>query len=104
VLPVLEDIHLAVEIPNKNTDSEFYRSTINEILVKMNAFLVSKIDAYKHLIPTYIDVLSLFISNINEKNIAQVVISQFKAFIQQVGQYLTPDQWDSYIISLGQLF
>ena len=66
VLPVLEDIHLAVEIPNKNTDSEFYRVTINEILVKMNAFLVNKIDAYKHLIPTYIEVLSIFISTINE--------------------------------------
>ena len=65
-MPVLEDIHLAVEIPNKNTDSEFYRSTINEILVKMNSFLVSKIETYKHLIPTYIDVLSIFISNINE--------------------------------------
>ena len=28
VLPLLEDIHLAVEIPNKNTDNEFFKHTI----------------------------------------------------------------------------
>jgi hypothetical protein len=27
-LPLLEDIHLAVEIPNKNTDCDFYKQTI----------------------------------------------------------------------------
>jgi hypothetical protein len=70
VLPLLEDILLAVEIPNKNTDSEFYKHTIQEILEKFNAFLVDKIDTLRYLIPSYIDVLALFISNINEKHIA----------------------------------
>jgi hypothetical protein len=45
----------------------------------------------RHLIPDYIDTLALFISNINEKQIAQVVISQFKAFIGMIGRQLSPN-------------
>lgn len=69
-LPLFEDIHLAVEIPNKNTDSEFFKTTIQEILEKINQFLIDKVDTLRPLIPSYIDILSLFISNINEKHIA----------------------------------
>jgi hypothetical protein len=58
----------------------------------------------RHLIPDYIDTLALFISNINEKQIAQVVISQFKAFIGMIGRQLSPNQWNSYISSLQNLF
>jgi hypothetical protein len=41
VLPLLEDIHLAVEIPNKNTDNEFFKHTIQDILEKLNLFMLN---------------------------------------------------------------
>jgi hypothetical protein len=66
----------------------------------MNEFMISHVDSLRHLIPDYIDVIALFISNINEKLIAQVVISQFKSFILSVGRNLSPNQWNSYVISL----
>lgn len=72
-----------------STDNEFFKSTIQDILEKLNAFmaLVAAKDAQlRHLIPDYIDTLALFISNINEKQIAQVVINQFKAFINMIGR------------------
>lgn len=73
VLPLLEDIHLAVEIPNKNTDNEFFKQTIQDILEKLNLFMLNQTaqsPTLRHLIPEYIDTLALFISNINEKHIA----------------------------------
>jgi hypothetical protein len=39
--PLLEDIHLAVEIPNKNTDNEFFKHTIQDILEKLNLFMLN---------------------------------------------------------------
>ena len=73
-----------------SNDGEFYRKTIEEILDKMNKFLLSKIENMKGLIPSYIDMLALFISNINEKHIASITINQFKVYIIQIGKYLTP--------------
>lgn len=73
----------------------------------MNAFMVqvaAKDTQLRHLIPDYIDILALFISNINEKQIAQVVIGQFKAFIGLVGRQLSPNQWNCYVSSLQNLF
>lgn len=73
VLPLLEDIHLAVEIPNKKTDNEFFKQTIQDILEKLNLFMLNQTaqsPTLRHLIPEYIDTLALFISNINEKHIA----------------------------------
>jgi hypothetical protein len=104
VLPLLEDIQLAVEIPNKNTDSEFYKQTIQEILERLNAFMVSHMDSLRLLVPDYIDIMALFISNINEKHIAQVVISQFKAYIVAIGKSLSQTQWNSYVASVQNLF
>lgn len=50
------------------------------------ASVAAKDAQLRHLIPDYIDTLALFISNINEKQIAQVVINQFKAFINMIGR------------------
>ena len=67
---------------------------------KLNNFMFQHLDT----LPDYIDVLALFISNINEKHIASVVINQFKQFILQVGKNLSVNQWNSYVISLQNLF
>lgn len=56
---------------------------------RMNAFMVAHGEQLRLLIPDYIDILALFISNINEKHIAQVVISQFKAYIIAIGKNLS---------------
>ena len=44
--------------------------TIQMILEKMNEFMIKKGESMQDLITNYIDVLSFFISNINEKHIA----------------------------------
>lgn len=62
--------------------------------------MAAKDSNLRHLIPDYIDTLALFISNINEKQIAQVVINQFKSFIAQIGRSLSANQWNSYVTSL----
>jgi len=36
------------------------------LLERMNQFMIQHIDSLRQLIPDYIDVLALFISNINE--------------------------------------
>jgi hypothetical protein len=64
-----------------SADNEFFKLTIQEI-----------------------DILALFISNINEKHIAQVVINQFKLFILNVGSHLSQSQWTSFIHSIKLLF
>jgi hypothetical protein len=56
------------------------------------------------LIPEYIDTLALFISNINEKHIAQVVVTQFKSFMSLIGKHLSANQWNSFVQSLQNLF
>jgi hypothetical protein len=48
--------------------------------------------------------LALFISNINEKHIAQVVVAQFKSFMGMVGKHLSANQWNAYVQSLQNLF
>ena len=102
-----------------STDSDFYKHTIQDLLERMNQFILSNVDSLRQLIPDYIDVLALFISNINEvlfhyfilslitiiqKHIAQVVIAQFKLFIMQIGKSLSQNQWNSFVISLQNLF
>mmetsp|Transcript_22235 Transcript_22235/g.16670 ORF Transcript_22235/g.16670 Transcript_22235/m.16670 type:complete len:109 (+) Transcript_22235:1414-1740(+) len=70
IYPLLEDIHLAASTPNKTHDAEFFKKGIEDILVKLNQFLAKNLSSLKHLVPSYIDIISLFISNISQKNIA----------------------------------
>lgn len=43
----------------------------------------------RHLIPDYIDTLGLYISNITDVTMAQIVIKHYKRFIEMVGKALS---------------
>jgi hypothetical protein len=58
----------------------------------------------RHLIPDYIDTLGLYISNITDVQMAQIVIKNYKRFIEMVGRSLSVNQWNAYITSLQNLF
>jgi len=82
VMPLLEDIHLAVEIPARKqqqaaspsekgnqkaqNEVEFFMNTTSHLLSSFNGFFSENIDKVHFLIPSYLEVLSVFITKINE--------------------------------------
>ena len=68
------------------------------------ATVIAQDQNLRHLIPDYIDTLGLYISNITDVQMAQIVIKNYKRFIEMVGRSLSLNQWNSYITSLQNLF
>ena len=58
----------------------------------------------RHLIPDYIDTLGLYISNLTDVQMAQIVIKHYKRFIEMVGRNMSVNQWNAYVTSLQNLF
>ena len=65
LFPMLEDIDLAIQAPIRKRDlngEQFYLHTIQQIVSGFNDFFVKNIDKISYVIPSYVDILILFIS------------------------------------------
>jgi len=63
---MLEDIDLAIQTPVRKNDEagvQFYLQTIQQIVQGFNDFFVKNIEKLHYVIPSYADILILFISN-----------------------------------------
>jgi hypothetical protein len=59
IVPMLDDIHLAVEIPSKNIDYEFYRLTTQDLLQSFVNFF--QVNGMQVLIPSFVEIVCIFI-------------------------------------------
>ena len=109
LLPVLEDIRLQVELATRKSNLEqaqHHITTLHRLLASMNTFLNQKHEALPPALHTcYMDVISLFASNINNQELAAVVMEQLKVLIVQTGaRFVAPGQWDDVIEQMSLLF
>lgn len=72
LFPMMEDIDLAIQTPSrKNDDKErqFYITTISAVVQGFNDFLLANLEKLSFILPVYIDVLVLFISQTSSRRI-----------------------------------
>ena len=97
---MLEDIDLAIHTPSrKNDDKErtFYLQTIQSIVQGFNDFFIRNLQQLSFVVPTYADILVLFIAQTQSRRIIQVMIVCFQQFIQKIGQHLPTEMWQELI-------
>ena len=81
---MLEDIDLAIQNPGRQHDDKertFYLQTIQAVVQGFNDFLVRNLQSLDFIVPTYADILVLFISQTQSRRIIQVMIVCFQQFI-----------------------
>ena len=84
---MLEDIDLAIHTPSRRNDDKertFYLQTIQGVVQGFNDFLLRNLKHLCFIVPTYVDILVLFISQTNSRRIIQVMIVCFGQFINKV--------------------
>lgn len=97
---MLEDIDLAIQTPSRrNDDNErtFYLKTIQGIVQGFNDFILRNLKHLCIIVPSYIDILVLYISQTQSRRIIQVMIVCFGQFLSTVGQYLDSQMWKELI-------
>jgi hypothetical protein len=102
IFPVLEDIRLQVELAMKKSNVEYARHhimVIQQLLVCLNRFFSEKQSSLPaSLLTCYTDILCLFASNINNQELAQVVMEQLKYLLVEIGsRFVGPEQWSSIV-------
>lgn len=102
--PVFEDIRLQVELATRKGNLEHAHHHIlvlQRLLVTLNRFF--SISAKQGSLPTslltcYTDIVCLYASNINNRELAEVVMDQLKNLLIDIGaQFAGPEQWSDVI-------
>ena len=101
---MLDDIQLAVDIPGKNIDYDFYRQTTQDILHSFVNFFNQNVMKLERVVPAFVETLCHFIKEIKEKAIAQTGVGALKHFLQASGEKLSPESWDEISEQICDLF
>ena len=97
---MLEDVDLAIQTPSRRNDDKertFYLQTIQSVVQGFNDFMVRNLEQLCFVVPTYADILVLFISQTQSRRIIQVMIVCFQQFLQKIGQLLSADMWKELV-------
>jgi len=102
IFPVLEDIRLQVELATRKNNLEHARHhvmVLQQLLTSLNRFFSEKQASLPPtLLTCYTDILCLFASNINNQELASVVMEQLKHLLVEIGaRFSGPEQWSDVI-------
>ena len=106
-LPILEDIDIAIENQNgkiQKSERTFLLNTILLIVDKFNRFIDRNIKRMRSVIPCYIDVILMFLSQTKSVRIIEVLVRCVKPFITSITSQLGKSDWDDIIESLALCF
>jgi len=90
-LPILEDIDIAIENQNgkiQKSERTFLLNTILLIVDKFNRFIDRNIKRMRSVIPCYIDVILMFLSQTESVRIIEVLVRCVKPFITSITSQL----------------
>lgn len=102
--PVLEDIKLAVENSDDQSSQTFYQQTFETILTQFNCFLAKTHGALPGVVPVYIDIVCLFISEVTNTTLAKKVIHALHSLLKSIGSQLSEDEWQAFTSTLCLCF
>ncbi len=106
-LPILEDIDIAIENQNgkiQKSERTFLLNTILLMIDKFNRFIDRNIKRMRSVIPCYIDIILMFLSQTKSVRIIEVLVRCFKPFITSITAQLGKSDWDDVIESLALCF
>ena len=106
-LPILEDIDIAIENQNgkiQKSERTFLLNTILLIVDKFNRFIDRNINRMRSVIPCYIDIILMFLSQTKSVRIIEVLVRCVKPFITSITSQLGKSDWDDIIESLALCF
>ena len=106
-LPILEDIDIAIENQNgkiQKSERTFLLNTILLIVDKFNRFIDRNIKRMRSVIPCYIDIILMFLSQTKSVRIIEVLVRCVKPFITSITSQLGKSDWDDIIESLALCF
>lgn len=86
-LPILEDIDIAIENQNgkiQKSERTFLLNTILLMIDKFNRFIDRNIKRMRSVIPCYIDIILMFLSQTKSVRIIEVLVRCFKPFITSI--------------------
>lgn len=102
--PVLEDIKLAVENSDDQESQTFYQQTFETILARFNSFLAETHEELPGVVPVYIDMVCLFISEVTNTTLAKKVIDALHSLLKSLGTNLSEDEWQAFTSTLCLCF
>lgn len=106
-LPILEDIDIAFENQNKKinkSERTFLLNTILLIIDKFNRFIERNVKKMQAVIPCYLDILLMFLSQTKAPRIIEVLVRCIKPFVAFFSAVLGKADWDDVTSSLGLCF
>ena len=106
-LPILEDIDIAIENQNgkiQKSERTFLLNTILLVVDKFNRFIDRNIKRMRSVIPCYIDIILMFLSQTKSVRIIEVLVRCVKPFITSITSQLGKSDWDDIIESLALCF
>lgn len=104
LVPLLDDIHLTVSNPGKNTENEFYRVTTQDLLESFISFLHQNARVTEPLMSCFVDIVCCFVKKTNEKLIAQTGVQALKHFMVSCGSQMSDQTWDQCTDHICDLF
>lgn len=106
LLPILEDIDIAFENQQQKNKSErtFLLNTILLMLDKFNRFIDRNIKKLGCIIPSYLDILLMFLSQTTATRIIEILVRCIQPFVAAIATQLSKADWDSVIDSIVLCF
>lgn len=106
-LPILEDIDIAIENQNRKiqkSERTFLLNTILLMIDKFNRFIDRNIKRMSSVIPCYIDIVLMFLSQTKSARIIEVLVRCIRPFIASIAPQLGKSDWDDVTESLKLCF
>ena len=109
LLPVFEDIRVQVELAVRKANREqaqHHISTLQLFLGRLNQFFAANLaELGPELLCCFTDAMCLFASNINNEELAKVVMYQLRQLVLEVGGHLSePELWVDIIEQISLLY
>lgn len=93
----MEDIHLAIQTPARKQDRAevaYYCDTFKVIINGFNQFFADNFEELRGVIPTYMDIICLFVTTNDSSQLVQIVINCYTNFLAVVGKFYTDSDWE----------
>jgi hypothetical protein len=106
LLPILEDIDIAFENQQQKNKNErtFLLNTILLMLDKFNRFVDRNIKKLGSVIPSYLDILLMFLAQTTAPRIIEILVRCIRPFVTSIAGQLGKADWDQIIDSIALCF
>lgn len=101
---MFDDLSCTLIKEKTNTQIDFCKETTNKIFDSVIQMIQSNESRLDFLVPCYLDLTRDYLSNINDKSIANVILQNLRKFVQKNGATFKHEHWREVICGIQTLF